>query len=96
MGGAGEEDCDDGALAEIDRGREDFGSLVGAGVDLGAAGVDVPILRVMEGGGGGASDWGGRSIGAFGGCWEGCWICGSTNARPGTNSNAPALSLLIV
>ena len=53
------------------------------------------MLREMVGAGAGASVCSGRSTGFRGG--DGCWAGGGMRkALPGTNSNAPALSLLIV
>jgi hypothetical protein len=69
------------------------GASVGASRVIGAGGREPPMLREMVGGGAGVSLCGGRSMG-----WDGgnCgWPWGILKARPGTNSNAPAFSLLM-
>jgi hypothetical protein len=96
------DDDDDAALAADDDDAAVFAGVAafgaGAGVAAGScegagAGLDPPMLREMVGGAAGASVCSGRSIGA-GCCSAGCW--GMRNACPGTNENAPGLSLLIV
>lgn len=67
------------------------GAATGAGA--GADGFAPLMLREIVGGGGGAWDCSERSRGAGGGC---CCCWGALKAFPGTNSNAPALSLLMV
>ena len=69
-----------------------FSSGLGAG---GAAGLEPPMLRDIVGGGAGADVCSGRWMGGGGGCcgWA-AW--GTMNPLPGTNSKAPALSLLMV
>ena len=83
-GGAGVAGLDPPMLSE----------MVCAGIGAGAAGLAPPMLREIVGAGAGASVWAGRSIGGGGGDAACCWAAG-TNTLPGTNENAPGLSLLI-
>lgn len=71
------------------------GRSMGNAAAGGTGGRAPPMLSEMVGGGAGASACGGRSIGAEGAPGGGCcW--GSLKPRPGTNSKAPALSLLLI
>lgn len=72
------------------------GAAVGAGAGAGAEGFDPPMFKLMVGGGGGASVCTGRSIGGGGGADGGACCIGTPKPFPGTNSKAPALSLLII
>lgn len=71
--------------------RAGVGVGVGTGESAGGFGAP-PILREIVGAGLGASICSGRSTGSGGGGGRGV---GATNPLPGTNSYAPALSLLI-
>lgn len=71
------------------------GGADGAGEGTGC-GFGPPMLREMVGAGAGASVCSGRSTGWRGGGVGCCCGGGMRKAFPGTNSNAPALSLLIV
>ena len=71
------------------------GGADGAGEGTGC-GFGPPMLREMVGAGAGASVCSGRSTGWRGGGVGCCREGGMRKALPGTNSNAPALSLLIV
>lgn len=96
-------DAEDEAVAAGLEGAFADDAGVGDGADEGVdgawdgadGGFDPPMLREMVGAGAGASVCSGRSTGFRGG--DGCWAGGGMRkVLPGTNSNAPALSLLIV
>lgn len=89
--GAGEADLDDTAGAVGCATAAGFGGETFAG---GGVGLEPPMFNEIVGGGGGAFACSGRSVGGGGG-WDGCWP-GIEKPLPGTNSKAPALSLLMV
>ena len=84
----------DGAVFTAGVSTTAAGAGTEAGAGRGASGVDEPpMLREMVGAGRGASVCSWRSKGTGGGCGG---ALSATKPLPGTNENAPGLSLLMV